>query len=63
MMEEQFPAWADRIEYWHVDDLELHRGNAGPLPILRRGTGQAAATRKENEPSGAAVGTRRVKTL
>ncbi len=22
MMEEQFPAWADRIEYWHVDDLD-----------------------------------------
>jgi protein-tyrosine phosphatase len=22
MMAEQFPAWADRIEYWHVDDID-----------------------------------------
>ena len=22
MMEEQFPAWTDRIEYWHVEDLD-----------------------------------------
>ena len=22
MMTEQFPAWADRIEYWHVDDID-----------------------------------------
>ena len=22
MMVEQFPAWADRITYWHVDDLD-----------------------------------------
>lgn len=22
MMEEQFPDWADRIEYWHVDDID-----------------------------------------
>ena len=22
MMEEQFPDWASRIEYWHVDDLD-----------------------------------------
>jgi protein-tyrosine phosphatase len=22
MMEEQFPTWADRIEYWHVDDQD-----------------------------------------
>jgi protein-tyrosine phosphatase len=22
MMVEQFPAWADRIQYWHVDDLD-----------------------------------------
>jgi protein-tyrosine phosphatase len=22
MMVEQFPAWADRIEYWHVDDID-----------------------------------------
>jgi protein-tyrosine phosphatase len=23
MMAEQFPAWADRIEYWHIDDLDF----------------------------------------
>ena len=22
MMTEQFPTWADRIEYWHVDDID-----------------------------------------
>jgi protein-tyrosine phosphatase len=22
MMVEQFPAWADRIDYWHVDDID-----------------------------------------
>ena len=22
MMAEQFPAWEDRIEYWHVDDID-----------------------------------------
>ncbi len=22
MMTEQFPEWADRIEYWHVDDID-----------------------------------------
>lgn len=22
MMADQFPAWADRIEYWHVDDID-----------------------------------------
>jgi protein-tyrosine phosphatase len=22
MMLEQFPAWADRIEYWHIDDID-----------------------------------------
>ena len=22
MMEEQFPAWANEIQYWHVDDLD-----------------------------------------
>ena len=22
MMAEQFPAWVDRIEYWHVDDID-----------------------------------------
>ena len=22
MLAEQFPLWADRVEYWHVDDLD-----------------------------------------
>jgi protein-tyrosine phosphatase len=22
MMVEQFPAWADRIQYWHIDDMD-----------------------------------------
>jgi protein-tyrosine phosphatase len=35
MMREQFPAWSERVEYWHVDDLDC----AGPevaLPHLER---------------------------
>ena len=33
LMEEQFPDWSERIDYWHVDDLDC----AGPtvaLPLL-----------------------------
>jgi len=33
MMADQFPQWVDRIEYWHIDDLDC----AGPeqsLPVL-----------------------------
>jgi len=35
MLAETFPEWADRVEYWHVDDLEC----AGPgeaLPLLEK---------------------------
>ena len=32
MMEEQFPAWADRIEYWHVDDIDCATADEA-LPI------------------------------
>ena len=35
MLAETFPKWADRVEYWHVDDLE----SAGPgeaLPLLEK---------------------------
>lgn len=30
MMAEQFPAWTDRVEYWHVDDIDC----AGPDQAL-----------------------------
>ncbi len=32
MMSEQFPAWADRIEYWHVDDIDCATANDA-LPV------------------------------
>jgi protein-tyrosine phosphatase len=35
MLTEQFPRWAESVEYWHIDDLDC----AGPeeaLPILDR---------------------------
>lgn len=32
MMAEQFPAWADRITYWHVDDLDCATADEA-LPI------------------------------
>ena len=34
MMQEQFPEWADRIQYWHVDDLDCATADEA-LPILR----------------------------
>jgi len=35
MMKEQFPLWANLIEYWHVDDLDCARPEEA-LPILDR---------------------------
>jgi protein-tyrosine phosphatase len=32
MMLEQFPEWADRIQYWHVDDLDCVTADEA-LPI------------------------------
>ncbi len=32
MMGEQFPAWADHIEYWHIDDLDCATADE-TLPI------------------------------
>ena len=32
MMVEQFPAWADRITYWHIDDLDCASADES-LPI------------------------------
>jgi len=34
MMQEQFPDWADRIEYWHVDDMDCATPDEA-LPILQ----------------------------
>src|SRR5208282_1047979 len=34
MMEEQFPDWADRIGYWHIDDLDCAPPNEA-LPICQ----------------------------
>ena len=65
-MEEQFPAWANRIEIRTLTTwMRLAQGNAGPLSNLCRGTGQAARyDGTENQGQAAAtVRTRRVKTL
>ena len=34
MMMEQFPEWANRIEYWHVDDIDCATPDEA-LPILQ----------------------------
>lgn len=34
MMEKQFPEWAGRIEYWHVDDIDCATPDEA-LPILQ----------------------------
>jgi hypothetical protein len=33
-MVEQFPTWADRIEYWHIDDMDCATADEA-LPILQ----------------------------
>jgi protein-tyrosine phosphatase len=33
MMQEQFPLWADRIQYWHIDDIDCAEPEDS-LPIL-----------------------------
>jgi protein-tyrosine phosphatase len=33
MMAEQFPLWMDRIEYWHIDDLDCATAEES-LPLL-----------------------------
>ncbi len=33
LMEEQFPHWSDRVEYWHVDDLDCATPEEA-LPVL-----------------------------
>jgi protein-tyrosine phosphatase len=35
MMIEQFPAWADRIEYWHVDDIDCATADEA-LPLCEK---------------------------
>lgn len=35
MMLEQFPDWADRIEYWHVDDLDCATADEA-LPVCQQ---------------------------
>lgn len=34
MMNERFPAWADLIEYWHIDDLDC-AVSENALPLLQ----------------------------
>ena len=31
-MRDQFPAWADRITYWHIDDIDCASANES-LPV------------------------------
>jgi protein-tyrosine phosphatase len=59
MMLEQFPAWADRIEYWHVDDIDcaapeetLPACEAGVKALVER---LAAEERKARRPKRRAV--------
>ena len=35
MMADQFPLWKDRIEYWHVDDLDCAQAQEA-LPHLEQ---------------------------
>jgi protein-tyrosine phosphatase len=49
LMAEQFPEWEDRVEYWHVDDLDC----AGPdeaIPVLEELV-QSLVHRLVREPS------------
>ena len=33
MMAEQFPLWADQVEYWHIDDIDCAQPEEA-LPVL-----------------------------
>jgi protein-tyrosine phosphatase len=35
LMERHFPLWADRIEYWHVHDLDVSEADEA-LPEIER---------------------------
>jgi len=35
MMRQQFPEWVDRVEYWHVDDLDCATADEA-LPVCER---------------------------
>ena len=59
MMREQFPAWADRIEYWHVDDIDCATADEA-LPICQSCIQAlverlAAAGRKGQQPASCAA--------
>jgi protein-tyrosine phosphatase len=43
MMARQFPQWVDRIEYWHIDDLDCAEPEES-LPVLEN-TIRALVTR------------------
>ena len=60
MMEEQFPAWADRIEYWHVDDLDCtHPRKRWPTANSALRNWSNGSPRKDIEPSGSGWNTPR----
>jgi protein-tyrosine phosphatase len=54
MMRDQFPKWADRIEYWHVDDLDCATAEEA-LPVcescVRSLVRRLGAEQESQEPS------------
>jgi len=52
MMTEQFPLWADKIEYWHVDDLDCAQPEEA-LPILEANIRALVARLRTSESAAA----------
>lgn len=54
MMREKFPAWEDRIEYWHVHDLDGAAPDAA-LPEIERRVLRVLDEVAEGRPSNAGI--------
>ena len=59
MMAEQFPAWAERITYWHIDDLDCATADDS-LPVcqslIEDLVDRLAAQEQANPPASVAAG-------
>ena len=52
MMAEQFPLWKDRIEYWHVDDLDCAEAHEALPHLESRSTPWSSGRTNGNGDSG-----------
>jgi low molecular weight protein-tyrosine phosphatase len=51
LMQSRFPSWAERVEYWHVHDLDC-AGPAEALPQVKRHVEELVVRIKQTSPRG-----------